>query len=160
MKQLVLGIASLMVIPNLALLLIVARPRPAPTVSEIAEAGIQQIVITASEYKFDLAQINLPPAGQRVRLVFINAGNVRHNFTIEDLVNSDIVLDLEQAGTVPKALREGATERAAEGIIHLPAEPGGIAAVEFTVGASGTYDAVCTLKGHEQLGMLATASVP
>lgn len=160
MKKLVLGIAALMVIPNIVILLLVARPRPAAAVSQVPAGGIQQILITASEWKFDPPQFTLPPAGQRVRLVISNQGNVRHNVVIRDLVNSEVTLDLGQAGKLPKKLADTATTDAGQGLIALPVEPGGTAAVEFTVGKSGTYDAVCTLKGHERRGMEAQAVVP
>lgn len=159
MKTLVLGIASLLVIPNVLLLWLVATPKPA-AVPTTSATGIQQIAITASEWALDPGQITLPPAGQRVRLILSNQGDVRHNLVIKDLTNSDVVLDLGQAGNLPKKLAEAASADAEKGLVALPVEPGGVAVVEFTVGASGTYDAVCTLKGHERRGMTATAAVP
>ncbi|MCC6188375.1 MAG: cupredoxin domain-containing protein [Anaerolineales bacterium] len=159
MKTLVLGIASLLVIPNVLILWLMATPKPA-AVPTTSATGIQQIVVTTKEWAIEPVELSLPAAGQRVRLVVTNEGDVRHNIVIKDLANSEVVVDLGQAGSLPKKLAEAASTDAEEGLIALPAEPGGVAVVEFTVGASGTYQALCTLKGHERRGMKGTAVVP
>lgn len=155
MRAWVLSLASLLVIPNVVILLTVAYHPKSAAPPPTAEGDMPQITISGWEYEFDKKEYDLPPAGTRMRVVFLNNGDTRHNVALRGVENTDIELDLSQAGSLPKKLAMTAEDGAGQGLVNLPAEPGGIAMAEFTVGENTTFDVVCTLKGHETRGMLA-----
>ncbi len=66
-------------------------------------------------------------SGERVRLVIRNQGSVAHDWHVDALDLSSPLI-----------------------------QPGQSATFEFTAGAAGTYQTICTEPGHEALGMVGT----
>lgn len=101
-----------------------------PAVQEITVRGIE----SGEQYLFDPKTINVRPG--TVRVNFVNAGVERpHTFVVKnkagdgDVVNSDRV-ELGQSKTL-----------------------------EFTLTEEGTYKLLCTIRGHEDRGMVGTVNV-
>ncbi len=117
--------------------LLTGLQRPAP-VSEITvpnvevmpeeevagkETEIREIAVSGKEFSFSPSSITLTE-GERVRVVFTNAGRASHDFTLEGL------------GVKTRVIGAGQTDT-----------------VEFTAPASGTYTFFCSVPGHRQAGM-------
>jgi plastocyanin len=101
-----------------------------PAVQEITVRGIE----SGEQYLFDPKTINVRPG--TVRVNFVNAGVERpHSFVLKtkagdaDVVNSDRV------------------------------ELGQSKLIEFTLTEEGTYKLLCTIRGHEDRGMVGTVNV-
>lgn len=90
-------------------------------------AASGQVVIKASEWKFEASSAQLP-AGKPLTLTLQNQGKLEHNVKIVGL--------------------------SAEGKeIELDSQAGQTASIKFTAEKAGTYQFVCTLPGHQQAGM-------
>ncbi len=86
------------------------------------------------EYGFLPSRIEVA-AGQRIRLIVRNAGRVEHDFAVDE-------------------------RGRALGLEHIHLRPGGAATKDWTAPATPTsVRIVCTIPGHEQLGMTATLVV-
>lgn len=118
---------------------------PAPSVLEVTVIG--------KEFSFDPAQLSFA-AGQRVRLTFVNQGSIDHEIEFEGMRAENVMLDWSRAGAVPDEEKEEIAEHAEEGEVEAYAAPGGTTVVEFTPAASGTFEFVCGLPGHEEAGMV------
>lgn len=104
-----------------------AQPAPAPaqTAATASAAKEQTIEITMKDFSFTPDKLNVP-VGTRVKLVFKNEGEKRHDFKVE-------------AG-----LGEPKTEAISSG---------GTATLEFVADKAGDYVFFCTLRGHRDRGM-------
>lgn len=91
----------------------------------------RKITVTGTEFKFEPSEIKAAP-GERLRIIFVNAGSAPHNLTIEGL--------------------EVATNTVG---------PGQQSGVEFTVPAEGEYPLTvfCSVPGHRERGMVGTLVV-
>jgi plastocyanin len=87
-------------------------------------AGKRTIVVTGTEYKFELSRSKLAPGAYTFKLD--NAGKQPHNLTV--------------AG--PQVSNEA-----------TPTIPGGKSATVDATLVAGTYDLYCSVPGHKQLGM-------
>ncbi len=123
-----------------------ASATPAPT-------SVQEITVKGSEFKFDPNQITLK-VGQRVRLVFQNAGTVDHELKVDGMKASNVQLDLSKAGKIPEDEADEAKGDATKAQVHAYAAAQGTAAVEFTPTQAGTFDFACNLPGHKEAGMV------
>ena len=88
--------------------------------------------------------------GQPVRLKFVNAGALEHDFSIGTIkvgefnyVEGGMEMH-QQHGQVPAA---GAPQ------LHVMALPGAQAIAEFTPLQAGLYEFFCTTEGHKEAGM-------
>lgn len=94
------------------------------TASSTATAGVREINLVFNDFMFEPQEIRVK-SGERVRLVIRNNGSVAHDWYVDALnLNTPLV-------------RAGQT-----------------ATFEFTAGAPGRYQAICTEPGHEALGMI------
>ena len=84
---------------------------------------VREIVVSGTEFAFSPSSIQTQ-AGEKVKIVFTNAGSVPHDLRIEEL----------NIGT--KVIRPGQTD-----------------AVEFQASESGKYTFFCSLAGHREAGM-------
>lgn len=84
---------------------------------------VTQVEVMGSDFKFNPAQISLQ-AGEKVKLIFKNTGEARHDFVIEGL------------NTRTKLIAPGTSDT-----------------VEFTAPDTGTYTFYCSVPGHRQAGM-------
>ena len=112
------------------------RPTPVPEITipetevmpaseEVAaeQEQIREIAVSGTEFSFNPGSITLTE-GERVRVVFTNAGRASHDFTLEGL------------GIKTKVIGPGQTD-----------------SVEFVAPASGDYTFFCSVAGHRQAGM-------
>jgi heme/copper-type cytochrome/quinol oxidase subunit 2 len=67
--------------------------------------------------------------GESINIVFKNSGKVEHDF---EVVGTDI---------------------------HIHAQPGTIEKASFSIDKPGKYEAICTLPGHQEAGMISTVEV-
>lgn len=88
--------------------------------------------------------------GQPVRLTFVNAGALEHDFSIGTIkvgefnyVEGGMEMH-QQHGQVPAA---GAPQ------LHVMALPGAQAIAQFTPLQAGRYEFFCTTEGHKEAGM-------
>ena len=88
--------------------------------------------------------------GQPVRLTFVNAGALEHDFSIGTIKVGEFnyveggMETHQQHGQVPAA---GAPQ------LHVMALPGAQAIAEFTPLQAGLYEFFCTTEGHKEAGM-------
>lgn len=95
---------------------------PPPTTSS-GTSQVKEIEVMGSDFKFNPAQISLK-SGEKVKVVFKNTGEARHDFVIEGLNARTKII-----------------------------APGTSDTVEFTVPYTGTYTFYCSVPGHREAGM-------
>lgn len=99
-------------------------PTPAPEESPKAEApAIREFAVVGDEYSYSPSSITVS-AGDKVKIIFSNKGNIRHNLVVEGL------------GASTASISPGQTET-----------------IEFTAPDSGTYTFFCSISGHRAAGM-------
>lgn len=95
---------------------------PTPTSTPSSEV-IPELVVEGSEFKFNPAQISLQ-AGEKVKVIFKNTGEARHDFVMEGLnIKTKVIA------------------------------PGTSDTVEFTAPDTDTYTFYCSVPGHREAGM-------
>lgn len=114
---------------------------------------VQEIVIVASDQlEFSPSTIRVK-VGQPVRLVLDNSGaKVLHDFTIDEMHVADMHME---GGTEHMEHEAGGHEPD----IHIAAEAGETATLEFTPQEAGEYTFYCTVEGHQMAGMEGTLIV-
>lgn len=112
------------------------QPEPAATATNSASSDTQTenanamtITVEGSEMKFLPATVTLK-IGKPVKLVFKNAGNMPHDFVIDEL------------GVRTKRIGKGESET-----------------IEFTPIKTGTFEYYCSVAIHRKLGMKGTVTV-
>lgn len=144
-----------------------------PAKQEAAPSGeVREVRLTARDFVINPSTVELT-VGERVRLVYVNEGEVDHDIELEDFIAEDVSLiqgpeEAEEAAGEPQAT-EGThmeedemaemMEKAAEGLVHPHAPPGGTVIMEFTPTESGTYTITCPMEGHADKGMTGTLVV-
>ena len=102
----------------------------------------KEVVINAHDIAYEAVTIEVA-VGQPVKLTLNNTGVLEHDFSITDIN----VADVHEESTA-----HGHT--AANADLHVAAEPGTSATLEFTPTAAGTYEFFCTTAGHKEAGMV------
>ncbi len=97
---------------------------------EQAAAAPASVAVTLSDFKITPADIQVP-AGAPVTFSVSNAGSMPHTFAVK---------------TPDQTLDTGPIDAGASATLQVPALE------------EGTYDALCTIPGHDQLGMTATVT--
>lgn len=115
------------------------RATPSPAGGAPPAGDAQVVQVRATEFGFSPGTIRVT-AGQPVRLVLTNGGQIEHDLRVEKVPASGIKLSEAGHG-------HGAGEVAAH------TEKGTQAWVEFTPTKPGTYELVCTIAGHKDAGM-------
>jgi uncharacterized cupredoxin-like copper-binding protein len=87
------------------------------------ETTVREIAVSGTEFSFKPDSITLTK-GEKVKIVFTNAGKAPHDLTIEGL------------GIKTKVIGSGQTD-----------------SIEFVTPASGTYTFYCSIPGHREAGM-------
>ena len=110
-----------------------------------ASPGVQEVVVRASEFAFEPAEITVK-AGQPVRIILQNDGTLLHDFSSAD-------------AQVALATSTGAEHTEHEAgpsstTLHVAAEAGRQGTLEFTPTAAGTFAFFCSVEGHLAAGML------
>lgn len=96
----------------------------------------REITVRATEFAFSTPVIEVA-RGERVRLRFINLGKVNHDLNVVGMKAAVALADEAHGG----------------GGVHAHARPGQEAVVEFVALEPGRFKAICTLPGHDRLGM-------
>ena len=120
-----------------------------------ADAGeVNEITIVVSDsLAFEPAEIRIR-ANERYRLVLDNGeSTMLHDFSVMHMPVHDVH---EEGATHGAHGMHGGPHGAA---LHMAAEAGHMAMVEFTPTEPGEYRFVCTVPGHEQGGMVGTIIV-
>jgi uncharacterized cupredoxin-like copper-binding protein len=109
---------------------------------------VQEVVVTASEFKFEPAQITLRK-GESVTLTLKNASTTEH-----DLLVPGLPMPAMSGGSSGGHGGHGATP-IAMGDFHLHAGAKQTDRVTFSPEKTGTYDVYCSVPGHKEAGMVA-----
>lgn len=118
--------------------------------TDAAPADVEVVVRSLDLLRFEPDEIRVT-VGQRVRLVLDNAeSSALHDFTIEEMD----VADVHAEGAA-----HAHQDESADYAVHVAAEPGQTAAIEFTPTKAGTYEFLCTVPGHATAGMVGTLVV-
>lgn len=91
-----------------------------------SSGAVREIEVVLSDFSFQPQEIRVK-SGEQVRLVLKNNGTVAHDWYVDALNLSTPLV-----------------------------QPGQTVTFEFTAGAAGTYQSICTEPGHEALGMVGT----
>ena len=106
---------------------------PAPTTVAIQEITIRGIE-SGDQYLFDPKAVNVQPG--TVRVTFVNAGVERpHSLVVKNKAGDADVANTDRV------------------------ELGQTKVIEFTMTEEGTYKLICTIRGHEDRGMIGTLTV-
>lgn len=126
---------------------------PAPEKNEEASNVIE---IIGYDIGYEKDQVTIPQ-GEKVKVVFKNEGKVFHDWVIKEMP----VEVLAQSSGGEHGHNDGHGDESDGhslegdgGALHLNAEPGEQASVEFVVKNSGKYKYDCTVPGHKEAGML------
>ena len=125
-------------------LLLVSCAAPAPQKTEIT-------LTINDDFKFNPPSITVP-ADQAVVLTIKNNSNLEHDFAIQKISVKDVVMqddgmkmDHDMAGMNYD--------------LHLATMAGQTNVITFTPVNAGTYEFLCTIKGHKEAGMSGTLIV-
>lgn len=127
----------------------VARVLPAALVAAVAmllpsaraePPSIRVVRIEMTEFAFRPAVISLT-AGRPARLVFVNRGQLAHQFQADYL------------RSIPVRIVDESTLVEAPGATIVRLEPGTSASIEFYPRRPGRFDFACTIEGHREAGM-------
>ncbi len=105
-------------------------------------------VVEGRTWRYEPATLEIP-AGQRVRLTYVNDGRAEHDMEIPGLPASNV----EREGGVAHDVSLGGGHRD-DDVVAAHAMPGTTAVVLFTPTQPGEYDFNCTLPGHKEAGMV------
>lgn len=94
-----------------------------------AKPGVVAQTIEGSEYRFDPEELRVN-VGETVRITFRNVGILEHDWSVPDLDVTTATINAGQEATV-----------------------------EFRPQRRGTYEMICTVPGHRELGMRGTLIV-
>ncbi|MBI4499279.1 MAG: hypothetical protein HY689_15435 [Chloroflexi bacterium] len=133
-----------LLLPLLSVLVLAAGCSSATTVP--GPSGTQTATLTAQEFAFSPQEIVLR-AGVPVRLTMVNEGKLEHDITALGLHNDGDVADTHDMQGPGHTM-----ETMLPGMVHVSANGGGRAAVDFTPRA-GTFEFYCSIAGHREAGM-------
>jgi len=106
-----------------------------------------EITLKLTDFAYGLPSITVP-AGQPVILTLKNEGLVEHDFVIEKIDATNVVV---QDG--------GSKAHAAHGVeanydLHISTQAGETNVLQFTVAEPGAYEIFCSVAGHKEAGMV------
>jgi uncharacterized cupredoxin-like copper-binding protein len=137
----------------------------AGTDREAVDQENMSITVTARDIVFEPESLTVK-SGQRIRLTLENEGALLHDFSIAKmpLHENASADDLSEPQDEEGAMRDGESsdkdemhntnEHTAGMVVHVAAEGGKNATIEFTPDEPGVYRYVCTVEGHEAAGMV------
>lgn len=106
---------------------------PAPTTVAIQQITVRGIE-SGDQYLFDPKTVNVQPG--TIRMTFVNAGVERpHSLVVKNKAGDADVANTERVELAQSKV------------------------IEFTITEEGTYKLICTLRGHEDRGMVGTLTV-
>jgi uncharacterized cupredoxin-like copper-binding protein len=107
----------------------------------------QTIQVEANEFNFLPATIQVE-AGKPVKLTLLNKGTVEHDFSVVEILVTDVKTTSDSHGHEMSAM-------AVQPKLHIAAVAKKSSVIEFTPTRPGTYDVLCTVAGHKETGMVA-----
>ena len=113
-------------------------------------AGEETLTLEAKEFQFEPATIEVV-AGQPVKLVLRNTGSLEHDFSV-----MEIPLVATTASGAESMPGHDMGHMAEEPDLHVAAQMGQSAELEFTATRPGTYEFFCAVPGHKEAGMVGT----
>jgi nitrosocyanin len=135
-KKLLLGLGILLAVILAALFLAVqgglkmSKIDPTPEpTSGALENSVKEISVESDEFKFAPETITAKK-GDKIKITFTNKGSFSHNFSIPDF------------GLESRTITRNESD-----------------AIEFTADRVGTFRIICTVTGHENLGMTGTLTI-
>jgi len=109
-----------------------------------ATPEVKEVVVKVNEYAFSPMETRAK-AGQPMRIMLQNEGTLLH-----DMSSLDAMVEMMQAegaghdmGDIDNQMR-----------MHVAAEVGQMAMMEFTPTQAGTYEFFCSVEGHKEAGMV------
>jgi uncharacterized cupredoxin-like copper-binding protein len=108
---------------------------------------MQAAQVEANEFNFLPATIEVE-AGKPVKLTLLNKGTVEHDFSVIEILVSDVKTTSDSHGHEMSAM-------AIQPKLHVAAVAKKSSVIEFTPTRPGTYDVLCTVAGHKEAGMVA-----
>jgi uncharacterized cupredoxin-like copper-binding protein len=107
---------------------------------------LRTLRIEMTEFRFRPAVIRLT-AGQPVRLVLSNRGQIAHQFVTDYLRE------------VPVTIADETTHVESRGLDIVRLEPSASATIEFVPRVRGRFVFACTIEGHREAGMVGVLEV-
>lgn len=100
---------------------------PSTGATSAAAPSTVEVTVKMNEFSFDPGTVNIP-LGSKVKITLVNEGSRNHNFNIQGPydIQSDVL------------------------------DPGKSQTISFTADKAGTFQIVCTQRGHKDKGMVAT----
>jgi plastocyanin len=114
--------------------------------------------VTATEFALAPATLEVP-AGQPVEITFINKGATFHNWAVPSLAATRLQV-LSMPKDLPDVYIHDMTKLIKDGHPIIAAGPHQRAVLRFTPLDVGTYQILCTIPGHKEMGMVGTLVVP
>lgn len=111
---------------------------------------VQEVVVQAGDLTFEPSEIRVK-VGQPVRVILRNGGTLLHDFSSDDAK----VAAMKSAGAEHAAHDANSSKPN----LHVAAEAGKSATLEFTPTQAGTYAFYCSVEGHSEAGMKGTLIV-
>lgn len=112
-----------------------------------SSSRVQEVRVAASEFAFTPAMIQVE-AGKPVRLTLLNQGSIEHDWSIAEILVSDVKTTTDAHGHDMGTM-------SVQPKLHVAAVAGKSSVIEFTPTRPGTYDVFCTVAGHKEAGMVA-----
>ncbi|MBI5651118.1 MAG: cupredoxin domain-containing protein [Chloroflexi bacterium] len=109
--------------------------------------AVQAIQVEANEFNFLPATLEVE-AGKPVKLTLLNKGTVEHDFSVIEILVSDVKTTTDAHG-------HEMSNMAIQPKLHVAAVAKKSSVIEFTPTRPGTYDVLCTVVGHKEAGMIA-----
>ncbi len=156
MRRLV-GLAGIGALAAIVALGCTGPSSPAPSSPAPSSGRVTEVTVTASEFKFDPPLVSFP-AGERVRVTFVNSGLLEHDWEVPGMKASDVRV-VSATPNLTDATTAMVTQRANAGTVHATAGAAGRMVIEFTPSSAGVFQAVCLVPGHKEAGQIASVQV-
>jgi len=131
-------------------------------------AGAEADTVVATDLAFQPKELRVPLNQPRI-IRLDNKGKLLHDWTVEKIAVTAVKEEgsaahamgghgsgtptmMPGAGTMPGGMMGGGSQ-AGQFALHVAAEAGHVATIEFTPTEAGTYVFYCTVPGHREAGM-------
>jgi nitrite reductase (NO-forming) len=131
---------------------------PAPHQRVAAPVHVTKLTVSATEFALAPAALEAP-AGQPVEITFINKGASFHNWAVPSLAATKLQI-ISMPKNLPDVYVHDLTKLISDGHPIIVAGPHQSAVIRFTPLDVGTYQILCTIPGHKEMGMVGTLVVP
>jgi nitrite reductase (NO-forming) len=133
------------------------RAVPAPNQPRAASVHVTRLTVTATEFTLAPASLTVP-VGQPVEITLINRGASIHNWAATGLAATALQI-ISMPKDLPDVFKQDVSTLIKDGHPIVEAGPNQSAVIRFTPLVAGTYQTLCTIPGHKELGMVGTLVV-